>query len=53
LGTPRRKKETRKTRVKMTCVEDELKTLRVKIWRENEEDREEQAIVLKQAMVKL
>jgi hypothetical protein len=44
LGKPRRKKETRKTKVKMYCVEDDLKTLGVRRWRTKAEDREEWAI---------
>jgi hypothetical protein len=34
-------------------VEDGLKTLQVRIWRKRVEDREEWAIILKEAMVKL
>jgi hypothetical protein len=34
-------------------LEDGLKTLEVKGWRKNAEDREEWAIILKKAMVKL
>jgi hypothetical protein len=34
-------------------VEDDLKTLGVRRWRKRVEDREEWAIILKEAMVKL
>jgi hypothetical protein len=34
-------------------VEDDLKTMGVKRWRKKAEDREEWAIILKKAMVKL
>jgi hypothetical protein len=34
-------------------VEDDLKTLGVRRWRKRAEDREEWAIILKEAMVKL
>jgi hypothetical protein len=34
-------------------MEDDQKTLRVRRWRKRAEDREEWAIILKEAMVKL
>jgi hypothetical protein len=37
----------------LDCVEDDLKTLGLRIWRKNAEDREEWAIILKEAVVKL
>jgi hypothetical protein len=41
-GRPRRKKETRKTKVKMDdCVEDDVRTLGVGRWVKKAEDGEE------------
>jgi hypothetical protein len=37
----------------LDCVEDDLKTLGVRRWRKRTEDREEWAIILKEATVKL
>jgi hypothetical protein len=37
----------------LACVEDDLKTLGVRRWMKRVEDREEWAIILKDAMVKL
>jgi hypothetical protein len=37
----------------LDCVEDDLKTLRVRRWRKRAEDREEWVIILKEATVKL
>jgi hypothetical protein len=37
----------------MECVEDDLKTLGVRILRKKAEDREEWNIILKEIMVKL
>jgi hypothetical protein len=35
------------------CVEDDLKSLGERRWRKKEEDHEEWAVILKEAMVKL
>jgi hypothetical protein len=54
LGKSRRKKETRKTKVKIVGLcGGYLKTLGVRRWRKKGKDREEWAIILKEAMVKL
>jgi hypothetical protein len=37
----------------LDCVEDDLKTVGVRRWMKRAEDREEWAIILKEAMVKL
>jgi hypothetical protein len=37
----------------LDCVEDDLKTLGVRSWRNRAEDPEEWAIILKEKMVKL
>jgi hypothetical protein len=54
LGNPGGRRKPGRPRLRwLDCVEDDLKTLWVKRWRKREEDREEWATILKEAMVKL
>jgi hypothetical protein len=54
LGNPGGRRKPRRPRLRwLDCVEDDLKTLGVRRWRKRTEDREEWAIILKEAMVKL
>jgi hypothetical protein len=54
LGNPRGRRKPRTPRLRwLDCVEDGLKTLGVSRWRKRAQDREEWAIILKEAVVKL
>jgi hypothetical protein len=54
LGNPGGRTKLGRPRLRwLDCVEDDLKTLGVRRWRKRVEDREEWAIILKEAMVKL
>jgi hypothetical protein len=53
LGNPEGRKPERPRLRWLDCVEDDLKTLGVTRWRKKAEDREEWAIILKEAIVKL
>jgi hypothetical protein len=54
LGNPGARRKPGRPRLRwLDCVEDGLTTLGVRIWRKKADDREEWAIVLKEAMVKL
>jgi hypothetical protein len=54
LGNPGRRMKPGRPRLRwLDCVENDLKTLRVRRWRKRAEDREEWAIILKETMVKL
>jgi hypothetical protein len=54
LGNPGRRRKPGRPRLRwLDCVEDDLKTSGVRSWRKRAEDREEWAITLKEAVVKL
>jgi hypothetical protein len=54
LGKPEGRRNPGRPRLRwLDWVEDDLKTLAVRRWREMAEDREEWAIILKEEMVKL
>jgi hypothetical protein len=54
LGNPRGRRKSRRPRLRwLDCVEDGLKTLGVRRWRKRAQDREEWAIILKEAVIKL
>jgi hypothetical protein len=53
LGNPESRKPGRPKLRWQDCVEDDLKTMGVRRWRKRAEHREEWAIILKEAMVKL
>jgi hypothetical protein len=54
LGNPGGRRKPGRPRLRwLDCVEDVLKTWGVRRWRNRAEDREEWAIILKEAMVKL
>jgi hypothetical protein len=54
LGNPGGRRKPVRPRLRwLDCVEDDQKTLGVRRWRKRAEDREEWAIILKEAMVKL
>jgi hypothetical protein len=54
LGNQGGRRKPRRPRLRwLDCVDDDLKTMGVKRWRKKVEDREEWAIILKKAMVKL
>jgi hypothetical protein len=54
LGNPGARRKPGRPRLRwLDCVENDLKTLGVRRWRNRAEDREELAIILKEAMVKL
>jgi hypothetical protein len=54
LGNPGGRRKPGRPRLRwLDCVEDNLFTLEVRRWRKKAEDREEWAIILKEAMVKL
>jgi hypothetical protein len=54
LGNPGERRKPGRSRIRwLDCVEDDLKILGVRRWRITAEDREEWAIILKEAMVKL
>jgi hypothetical protein len=54
LGNPGGRREPGRPRLRwLDCVGDDLKTLGVRRCRKMAEDREEWAIILKEAMVKL
>jgi hypothetical protein len=54
LGNPGGRRKPVRPRLRwLDCVEDDLKTLRVRRWRKRAEDCEERDIILKEAMVKL
>jgi hypothetical protein len=54
LGNPGGRRKPGKPRLRwLNCVEDGLKTLRVRRWRKRAEDHEEWAVILKETVVKL
>jgi hypothetical protein len=54
LGKPGGRRKPERPRLRwLDCVEDDLKTSGVRGWRKRAEDREELAIILEEAMVKL
>jgi hypothetical protein len=54
LGNPGERRKPGRPRLRwLNCVEDNLKTLGVRRWRKRAEGREEWAIILKEAVVKL
>jgi hypothetical protein len=54
LGNPGRRSKPGRPRLRwLDCVEDDRKTLGVRRWRKRAGDREEWAIILRKAMVKL
>jgi hypothetical protein len=54
LGNPGGRRKPGRPRLRwLDYVEDDLKTLGVRRWRKRAEGREEWAIILKEAMVKL
>jgi hypothetical protein len=54
LGNLGKRSKPARSRLRwLDCVADDLKTLGVRRWRKRAEDREEMAISLKEAMVKV
>jgi hypothetical protein len=54
LGTPDGRRKTGRPKLRwLHCIENDLKSMGVNIWRKEAEDRSVWAIILKEALVKL